>query len=353
MKVGIHLDRYGKVTQSILRYKNVLEFNGYEVLLMDIDEADFWEKVESLDYFIYRYSLNDDQKQIAEKILPVIEKYYGVKVFPDENTRWSYDDKLKEVFLFKQNSFPFVDSWVFFNAENALKWAKHAKYPIVFKLRSGSRSQNVLLVSNYDECKEIITTMFSEGVYSEKLSFPGITSRLDFSIKKWLRGKGVQLKHIAQREETNDFWSLHKNYVMFQKFLPGNTFDTRITIVGDYAFGARRFTRKDDFRASGSNMASFDKSAIDTRMIEIAFRISNEFHFQSMGYDFIYDENNNPKIVEISYTYPNKVIDNADGCWKDDLSYHKNNYFTEYYHLLKLLNKATLSIPSDTLMSSK
>ena len=73
-----------------------------------------------------------------------------------------------------------------------------------------------------------------------------------------------------------------------------------LTIIGNRAFANRRFVRKNDFRASGSGNADFNKNLIDLRFIKIAFEISKELKFQSMAYDFLLNENNQPEICEIS-----------------------------------------------------
>ena len=74
------------------------------------------------------------------------------------------------------------------------------------------------------------------------------------------------------------------------KYLPNNTYDTRITIIGERAFGFIRENRYNDFRASGSGKISYDKTAIDLKCVEIAFEISQKLKFQTMAYDFIYNE---------------------------------------------------------------
>lgn len=51
---------------------------------------------------------------------------------------------------------------------------------------------------------------------------------------------------------------LTKKYVYFQDFIPGNDFDTRVTIIGDRAFGFTRNVRPGDFRASGSGNVGYD-----------------------------------------------------------------------------------------------
>ncbi len=96
-------------------------------------------------------------------------------------------------------------------------------------------------------------------------------------------------------------YNRHRNYVYFQRFLSDNEYDTRVWIIGNRAYAFKRFVRKNDFCASGSNIFDMNRESLDREMIEIAFEISEKLHFQSMNYDFIYDENQNPVLAEISY----------------------------------------------------
>ena len=57
-------------------------------------------------------------------------------------------------------------------------------------------------------------------------------------------------------------FELQRDYLLVQEFLPGNGFDTRITVIGNRAFGFRRFNRPDDFRASGSGRIDWNPAAI-------------------------------------------------------------------------------------------
>ena len=116
------------------------------------------------------------------------------------------------------------------------------------------------------------------------------------------------------------WWEPEKGSVYFQEFLPGNEFDTRITVIGDRAFGYRRFNRPGDFRASGSGNFSADPSLIDRRPVQIAFDVSRRGGFQCMAYDFLL-RNNEPVISEISYTFVAWVVHGCPGCWTPDLEW--------------------------------
>ena len=49
-----------------------------------------------------------------------------------------------------------------------------------------------------------------------------------------------------------------RGYAYFQDFIPDNDSDIRVIIIGDKAFGIKRMTRNNDFRASGSGLISYE-----------------------------------------------------------------------------------------------
>ena len=76
-----------------------------------------------------------------------------------------------------------------------------------------------------------------------------------------------------------------KGYAYFQDFIPGNHFDTRVTVIGDRAFAFTRNVRPGDFRASGSGDVVFDGGRINQKYLEIAFAVARKIGSQSMAFD--------------------------------------------------------------------
>ena len=77
-------------------------------------------------------------------------------MFSRFNTCWHYDDKIRQYYLLKSLGFPIIESYIFWEKEHALEWAEKAAYPVVFKLKKGASSDNVILIKNQIEAKKII-----------------------------------------------------------------------------------------------------------------------------------------------------------------------------------------------------
>src|SRR5262249_26757951 len=125
------------------------------------------------------------------------------------------------------------------------------------KLRCGAGSQNVRLVRNRHEAEAVCRQAFGVG-------FPAAPGYLD-DARTRLRHIGgwkefcQKLKRVPESVVSTIRYKRYgprqRGYVLFQEFMPGNDYDTRVTIIGNRAFGAVRHNRPNDFRASGSGDA--------------------------------------------------------------------------------------------------
>lgn len=325
-------------------YETICDHNGIDYVRLDASQPDFWEQVSKLDLFIYRWAHVDNDHQLAKTILPVIENEMGIKCFPDLATSWHYDDKIKQYYLLKQHNFPIAQSWIFWDKKSALEWAKTAELPVVFKLKGGAGSSNVVLVRSRSKLRRLIGRMFGPGIRSGHVDYFGSVRFRHFNLKKEARQYAIKARNFLYGRDISPFWQKHKNYVYFQKFLPGNDHDTRVTITGERGFAFKRFVRPNDFRASGSNMYDMNRDRIDMNLVEIGFQISEKLGFQAMAYDFVYDEKGNPALLEMSYCYGD-YPEYSTGYWDRDLKWHSGRYWPQYLELMDALNRPDLKLP--------
>ena len=115
--------------------------------------------------------------------------------------------------------------------------------------------------------------------------------------------------------------ALQRGYVLFQEFMSGNDFDTRVTVIGDRAFGFRRFNRPQDFRASGSGVIEWDPAAIDSRAVALAFRVASHLGTQSLAVDVLKGAGDRLVINEIGCYYEGWAVEACPGHWTPDLSW--------------------------------
>jgi hypothetical protein len=245
----------------------------------------------------------------------------------------------------KHHGFPVVESWIFWSKKEALNWIENAVFPLIFKLKGGAGSRNVVLVKTKSQAKRLINRMFHRGIFSRGIPGFGNVKFKDFNLYKTIHRWGGNILRKLRDEDISPFWQIHKNYVMFQKFLDKNDFDTRVTIIGKRAFAFRRFSRYKDFRSSGSGKIDCNVDKIDRVFIKKSFEISNKMKFPSMAYDFLYNENGEPGLCEISYTYSDVAVRNCPGYWDSKLNWHRGHYWPQYFHLMDALNLPDLKQP--------
>ncbi len=343
MKVGIYRHVGGYFPEALRIYEKILDYNNIDHVRLDINEHDFWDKIKELDLFIYLYSTKTDLKELANSILPIIQNYQFVNCFPNVESAWHYDDKVKEYYLLKQEGFSVIESHIFWDKPSAFKWLETASFPIVFKLKAGASSAGVMLVKNRVFAKKLINRMFGKGVYPNLISFYSINKFKDISFKDLVYKVVQKWYRLIKGKDVQELWERHKNYVFFQKFLPGNDYDTRVMLIGERAYAFLRYNRKNDFRASGSNLQDHDRFKIDIRCIQIAFQVSKRLKFKSMAYDFLFDENKEPLITEISHIFPMKR--QWPGYWDSNLKWHAGNFWPQYFILLDNLSVPELIQP--------
>ena len=347
MLVGIYglTDANGRYASCLKAYEKILSHNNIPFVRLSAGQPDFWENVASLDLFIFRWGVYDSHTQLARDILPVIDKELGIRCFPDVKTCWHYEDKVKQTLLMKAHGFPMVDTHVFWQKKEALEWIDQAKMPVVFKLRAGAGSKNVLLLSSRGQARRLVRRLFGKGIRPDRMfSIHGLRIS-QFSLYRELHQLAGNLYRWAKGLNVADHWQVEKDYAMFQKFLPGNDSDTRITVIGDRAFAFRRMVRRNDFRASGSGMIDYDMNKIDLRCVEIALKVSKKLNFQSMAYDFLFTEDKQPQFCEISHTYKSDAVYECPGYWDARLNWHAGHFWPEHLHLIDALNLPHLKSP--------
>jgi glutathione synthase/RimK-type ligase-like ATP-grasp enzyme len=343
--IGIHNTWPHKPDPISDVYRNILQANDIDYIDINSNLPDFWDKIKRVDYFIYRWAHTDYHHQHAKTILPIIEIFYRIPCFPNWSTCWHYDDKVKQYLLLDASNFPVSKSHLFWDRQAALKWINdEADFPLVFKLKSGSGSMQVKLIKNKRQAFKVTKKMFDWGI---PVDYSGLLNTLKIKNYNFIVTGKIMLKYLYYRYLPNKFkpfWNKQKGYVYFQEFHPDNSYDTRVQITGKRAYAYVRYNRDNDFRASGSNNWSLRHDKINKEFIRIAFRISKELGFQSMAYDFLYDKDKKPVIVEISYCYGD-YPEFSNGFWDENLKWHEGRFLPQYFELVDLIDKKDLELP--------
>ena len=125
-----------------------------EFEVVDCYDYKIVEKLMSFDVLLWHFANYAYQDMKFARSILYTAKRMGLKVFPDFNDSWHFDDKLAETYLLQSINAPIPKSWMFYTSADFTKWiSNEVKFPLVAKLISGSGSHNVKLINNINVAK--------------------------------------------------------------------------------------------------------------------------------------------------------------------------------------------------------
>ena len=324
MKIGIHKNE----NSFAARWIKYCEDNHIEYKIVNAYDNDIVQQLDDCDVFMWHHHHAKIRDVLFAKQLLYSLQTSGKKVFPDFYTGWHFDDKLGQKYLLESIHAPLAPSYVFYSKKEALEWLNKTSFPKVFKLRGGAGARNVRLVHSYSDGKKLVNKAFGSG-------FSQFDRIGDFKERfyGWRNGRGTfmgVLKGIGRLFYPTDFARMkgrEKGYVYFQEYIPNNSYDIRVIVINGKAFAIKRLCREGDFRASGSGRIVFSKVELDEKCVELSFKVSRDLNAQCIAYDWVFDPQGNPLIVEICYGFAVKAYDQCEGYWTEDMEWHEGDHF--------------------------
>lgn len=312
MKIAIH-HREDSFSE---RWIEVCKEKGVAYKLVNAFDSNIIEQVADCDAFMWHYhhALFEDVIS-AKKILFALEQS-GKKVFPNFNTGWYFDDKVAQTYLLQAVGAPVVPSFIFYNKNDALTWAKTTSYPKVFKLKGGASGSNVRLVRSQQEAQSLIAQAFGKGFKN----FDGV----NYFKERYRQFKNKRISLFSLIKSSfrlilptrySKMSGREVGYIYFQDFIENDGFDTRVIVIGDKAFAMKNIVRENDFRASNSGNFVFDKEEIDENSVKLAFETQAKLQSQCTGFDIVLDKSGNPWIMEMGYGFIADLYKSCPGYW--------------------------------------
>lgn len=322
MKIAIH-NRKGSFSDRWVTY---CEEHNIPYKLVNCYDNDIVRQLKDCNALMWHHHHNNYKDVLAAKSILFSLEQADIKVFPDFNTGWHFDNKAAQKYLLEAINAPLVPSHVFYDKVSAKTWADSTTYPKVFKLKGGAGAADVRLAENKTEAIRLINQAFGKG-FSQFDRLGSLKERYR-KFKAGQEGFLSVLKGIGRLFQTTEYAMMgarEKGYVYFQDFIPNNDSDTRVIIIGNKAFAIKRSVREGDFRAFGSGNISYNHLEINLDAVKISFEVNKHLKSQSIAFDFVW-LNNQPLIVEISYGFAVKVYDSCEGYWDDRLKWHEGSF---------------------------
>ncbi|MGV9003529.1 ATP-grasp domain-containing protein [Flavobacterium sp.] len=313
--------------------------NNIPYKVVDCYASDIIEQLIGCTCLMFHFNQSSSKDIVMAKPLLFSLQQSSFKVFPNFNTAWHFDDKIGQKYLLEALKIDLVKTWVFYDKKTALQWISQTIFPKVFKLRGGAGSQNVQLVRSKVNAQQLVKKAFGNG-------FPAYDGWESFKerFRKWRLGK-ADFKEVikgtirlVKPPRYAKVMGSEINYLYFQEFIANNDSDIRIIVIDGKALGIKRMNRENDFRASGSGFIRYDKASIDEVFVKAAFDIHNKLDSQCIAYDFVYDENKNPLLIEISFGFANNGYNDCVGYWDENLNWYEGK-FNPYGWMVELMLK--------------
>lgn len=308
------------------------EKKNIEYKIVDCYSTDIIKEVSNCSALLWHWYHKDEKAMLYAKGLMICVEKLGIKVFPDINTCWHFDDKIGQKYLLEAIDAPFVSTFVFYSLPAALNWIDSTDFPKVFKLSGGAGAENVSIINNKKEAIKLAKKAFKTGIKFNRFSnfFDKVTLfRKNKSLKNLLNiAKGFYRIFFIHKNNKN--LPIHKNYFYAQEFILGNDCDIRVIVIGERAFAIKRMVRKGDFRASGSGDIKYSPEEIPQECLRVAFEVNKTLQSQCTAFDFVFKENN-PLIIEISYGFSQQGYLDCQGYWDKDLNWIPEKFHPEYF----------------------
>ena len=319
------LSKQRKLFERDMSIKPYLEKHNIPYVDFDCYSYDVIEKLDELSGLYWWYSHYAFADKAEAQFILDIASQKGLRVYPNHNTAWHFDDKIAEMYALQNVGAAIPNSWVFYRREDCDKWIEdEAVFPLVAKLRNGSGSTNVKLLRNKKQAHAYCKKMFTMGYKSAPSllykTYSKVQSTRDL---KTLIHRAKQIPNFLKARRMAKSLGIEREYCYFQEYIPNNGFDLKIAVVGDKLGFLVRSVRKGDFRASGGGEIYYDKSLITKEIIDEAFHTADALGVQCMGFDFVVDSRNGKGlIVEMCHGFDQDVIYDAGGYFDRSGKWH-------------------------------
>ncbi|NVJ64199.1 MAG: hypothetical protein HWD84_08235 [Flavobacteriaceae bacterium] len=324
MNIVLH-HRAGSFSERWIKY---LQSKNIPFKKVDIRNENLENLLSEADIILCHLSQEDPYYWMVGNKLGFLAEVMGKKVYPDLWSNWFFDDKIIQKYLLDNISDVHVPTHISFNYKEALSKVNTCSYPFVFKLKGGAGSVNVKLIKSKFSARILVFRMFFLGI--PKISkYHLLLNRL--SKAKNLKNKIFELivgtASLLKKPKLNRIFGREKGYFYMQEFIEGANHDIRIIVIGNQKLIAlKRYTRKNDFKASGSgNFQALNYKSVDVKILNSSLQISKKLKAQSLALDFVYDRNNKFHLIEISHGFIPDAYDICTGYWDQNLKWHDGN----------------------------
>ena len=141
---------------------------------VDLFKCDPITTLKDYDVLLWHFGQYRHAEMLEARSILNAAKKMGLKVFPDFNDAWHFDDKVAEMYILQAIGAPIPQSVVYYDKSTIKKDIEEGKihFPIVGKLRTGSGSHNVKLLKSKHDLLGYASKMFAGGYNPAPIIIP-------------------------------------------------------------------------------------------------------------------------------------------------------------------------------------
>lgn len=139
---------------------------GVDYRLVDLSAADWIEKILACpcDIFLVNPTIEvKPRRQLYDERLKVLTETLGKRIIPSYASLWLYESKYRMDYWLKANGFATPGTWIFYDADSALRFCRDADIPIVYKSDLGSGACGVKIFRDRERLIRFVRRYFKRG----------------------------------------------------------------------------------------------------------------------------------------------------------------------------------------------
>ena len=122
-------------------------------------------KESNLDFLVVRPSVQyTPWKDMFDNRVRLIESLNDIKIFPNVESLWIWESKLRTIEWLKINQIPSPKTEIFYDFNELKRFSHNCSFPIVYKSSIGSGSSGVKLIYNKSQLRKISNRVFKHGI---------------------------------------------------------------------------------------------------------------------------------------------------------------------------------------------
>ncbi len=265
------------VPMDISLIKNRLGEYGYQVDVRSIQDVCNQKNKPENEIILYSFSQKDNVRQYIRDIITLLSKKN--RIIPPLDLLFCHENKGYQELYKQEQGLTGLKAWYFTNLYDIDTY--NIPYPVVLKTIYGSNGKGVYLIRNRTELEKQV----------KKLTDISLLTRLDLFRRRYFRKKTFadypNYSDFQDYLQYKDYITKHENFIL-QEFVPNLKFDYRVLALEGIYFAMRRYTKKGDFRASGTK--KFDFNFIpDNALLTYAEKVYNHFDNPFLSMDIVFN----------------------------------------------------------------